>query len=186
VTHYIDIRLRPDPDFSPDTLFEALFAKLHRALVRHGLGDVGVSFPGYDGDRKLGVQLRLHGVAKSLDQLMGQIWLKGMRDHVLDGPLTPVPAAVKHRIVRRVQAKSSPERLRRRQMRRHGLSEQQALEKVPACARESLSLPYVLLISRSTGHTFPLFVQHGPLLAEPQSGRFSSYGLSETATVPWF
>lgn len=31
--HYLDIRVLPDPEFSAQTLLEALFAKLHRALV---------------------------------------------------------------------------------------------------------------------------------------------------------
>jgi CRISPR-associated endonuclease Csy4 len=186
VNHYIDIRLRPDPDFPPDTLLDALFAKLHRALARYGRGDIGVSFPDYDGVRRLGAQLRLHGQAESLKQLMAQTWLTGMLDHVVVSQPTPLPSAVQHRIVRRVQAKSSPERLRRRQMRRHGLNEQQALEKVPDSARETLRLPYVQLKSTSTGHAFPLFIRHGPPLAEGQTGHFSTYGLSDTATVPWF
>ena len=33
---YLELRLRPDPEFSADLLLNALFAKLHRALVSHG------------------------------------------------------------------------------------------------------------------------------------------------------
>lgn len=186
MNHYIDVRLRPDPDFPPNILLDALYAKLHRALARHGRGDIGVSFPGYDGARRLGAQLRLHSQAETLNQLMAQTWLTGLSDHVLVSQPAPLPSTVQHRIVRRMQAKSSPARLRRRQMRRHGLNEQQAVEKVPDSAQETLFLPYVRVVSASTGHAFPLFIQHGPLQAVAHSGKFSSYGLSDTATVPWF
>ncbi|WP_428309621.1 type I-F CRISPR-associated endoribonuclease Cas6/Csy4 [Hydrocarboniphaga sp.] len=185
MTHHIDIRLRPDPDFASQTLMDALFSKLHRALAHRGQGDVGVSFPGYDGYR-LGTQMRLHGSADSLSQLMEQAWLAGMLDHVIAGPIAQSPQGATHRVVRRVQAKSSPERLRRRQMRRHGLTAEQALERVPDSARETIRLPYLQLKSSSTAQAFRLFIDHGPLLEQAQPGHFGSYGLSDTATVPWF
>jgi CRISPR-associated endonuclease Csy4 len=185
MTHHIDIRLRPDPDFVPQTLMDVLFSKLHRALAHRGQGDIGVSFPGYDG-RRLGTQLRLHGSEQSLVQLMEQAWLSGMLDHVITGAVAASPEEASYRVIRRVQAKSSPERLRRRQMRRHGLSAEEALEKIPDAARETVGLPYLQLKSSSTAQAFRLFVDHGPLLEKARSGRFGSYGLSDTATVPWF
>ncbi|WP_152482130.1 type I-F CRISPR-associated endoribonuclease Cas6/Csy4, partial [Dickeya sp. DW 0440] len=36
------------------------------------------------------------------------------------------------------------------------------------------------------GQPFLLFVEHGPLQDTPVAGVFSSYGLSATATIPWF
>ena len=33
--HYLDIRLLPDPEFPAPLLMNALFTKLHRALVSH-------------------------------------------------------------------------------------------------------------------------------------------------------
>ncbi|ROH87787.1 type I-F CRISPR-associated endoribonuclease Cas6/Csy4 [Stagnimonas aquatica] len=183
--HYLDIRLRPDPDFVAIDLLSALVSKLHRALARLADGKVGISFP----DSKamyLGDRLRLHGGLSSLQSLMGSDWLKGMRDHVQLSEPVAVPVGAKHRVVKRVQAKSSPERLRRRQIKRHGMTPQQAQEKVPDSAAETLSLPYLLLRSASTGQRFPLFVEHGPLLEAAVPGSFSSYGLSDVATVPWF
>ncbi|MEG1655801.1 MAG: type I-F CRISPR-associated endoribonuclease Cas6/Csy4, partial [Hafnia sp.] len=38
----------------------------------------------------------------------------------------------------------------------------------------------------STGQMFPLFIRQGKAQSHPQAGTFSSYGLSSTATVPWF
>jgi CRISPR-associated endonuclease Csy4 len=185
--HYIDIRLRPDPEFSPDTLLNALYVKLHRALVQHGQGDIGISFPDVrDAQMALGERLRLHGGMTTLQLFMEGAWLSGMREHVSTGQITQTPAHAKHRVVRRVQAKSNVERQRRRHMKRHGLSEEQARERIPDSAAQRLRLPCVQLNSTSTDQSFPLFIQHGELREQAQPGAFNSYGLSATATVPWF
>lgn len=187
VSHYIDITLRPDPEFSPAHLLNALYAKLHRALVHLGTGDVGVSFPqlALQGQH-LGRVLRLHGSLEALQRLQALRWLQGIHDHVHLGETAPVPLQAQHRSVNRVQAKSSPERLRRRQMKRKGLTEAQALAQVPDSARETLSLPYLDVQSSSTSQRFRLFVRHGPVQAHPMDGLFSAYGFSPVTTVPWF
>lgn len=185
--HYIDIRLRPDPEFPATVLMSALFSKLHRSLVAQSKGNIGVSFPeSGDGPRSLGTHLRLHGTAASLADLAALDWLTGMRDHVSVSAPGLVPAGARHRTVRRVQAKSSPERERRRLVARKGVSEEAARVAIPDGCAERLSLPYVVLNSHSTGQQFRLFIQHLPLRDEPQPGSFSDYGLSATATIPWF
>ncbi len=182
---YLDIKLLPDPEFAPNLLMNALFAKLHRALVEHGAGDVGVSFPCL-GNKSLGAKLRLHGRADALEQLMALDWLHGMRDHAAVGPVGPVPSDASHVIVRRVQAKSSVERERRRLAARLGLDREEAVLRIPDTAAETLALPFVMLKSQSTGQHFRLFVEHLPPQSEPRPGPFSAYGLSPAATVPWF
>lgn len=185
--HYLDLRLLPDPEFPEHQLRDALFAKLHRALVQLQSDDLGISYPDADERaHRLGGRLRLHGSASALERLMAQPWLAGMRDHLHLGAIAPVPAGARHRQVQRVQAKSSPERLRRRQMRRHGLSAEEARARIPDSAAEQLKLPFLELASRSTGQRYRLFLRHGPLQATPIAGPFNAYGLSPTATVPWF
>ncbi|MBV6247217.1 type I-F CRISPR-associated endoribonuclease Cas6/Csy4, partial [Pseudomonas aeruginosa] len=49
--HYLDIRLRPDPEFPPAQLMSVLFGKLHQALVAQGGDRIGVSFPDLDESR---------------------------------------------------------------------------------------------------------------------------------------
>ena len=109
-----------------------------------------------------------------------------MRDHVNVGALAHVPAGATHRTLRRVQAKSNPERLRRRLMKRHGLDETQARERIPDNAAKTLNLPFLQLRSCSTGQTFRLFLSLGPEQPAPASGEFNAYGLSQNATGPWF
>ena len=184
---YIDIHLLPDPEFTPPLLMSALFSKLHRALVDHGRGDIGVSFPDVDSKHvRLGECLRLHGSGDALGLLMDLDWLQGMRDHTRLTPARPVPESASHRMVHRVQAKSSPARLRRRLMKRQGIDESAAADAIPDDAAERLQLPYVTLSSHSTKQRFRLFIEHAPVQASPVAGSFSQYGLSSTATVPWF
>lgn len=185
--HYLDIHIRPDPEFPSPQLMNALFAKLHRALVALPEENIGISFPAVDEKRPcLGNHLRLHGTSAALDSLMAQPWLSGMRDHLRLGELLPVPEGAQHRQVRRVQAKSNPERLRRRQMRRHGFSEEEARQRIPDSAARRLDLPYVQLRSQSSGQHFRLFIHHGPLRSQPVAGHINRYGLSDGCTVPWF
>ena len=187
MTHYLDLQLRPDPEISAAHLLAALYAKLHRALVRLEASTVGVSFPGHDqAAHRMGDCLRLIGPAEDLARLMALDWLSGMRDHVNVGGTAPLPATAQHRTLRRVQAKSNPERLRRRQIKRHGLSEAQALQQVPDDIGERINVPFVQMASVSTGQTFRLFLRLGPPQMSWAAGHFNSYGLSTTATIPWF
>ena len=187
-SHYLDIHLRPDPELAPHHLMGSLYGRLHRALAQRQQQAIGASFPGHDPSKpSLGTQLRLHGPETALHELVESPWLHGLHDHLQVGPIEPVPPTAKHRRVSRAQAKSNVDRLRRRAMKRHGLTAEEAAVRIPAHVEERLPLPYVTLNSRSTGQpSFPLFVQHGPLLEAPVAGTFNTYGLSQYATVPWF
>lgn len=119
--HHIDIRLLTDPEFGPDQLLSVLYARLHRALVQSRSDGVAVSFPCYDLSAcELGNCLRLVSSLDGLAPFVHVGWLGGLRGQVEVGPALPVPASAEPRTLRRVQAKSSPERLLRRQLKRHG------------------------------------------------------------------
>lgn len=187
MAHYLDIHLLPDPEFPSAQLMSALYSKLHRALVLGRCSTIATAFPGYDlARRQLGSTLRLVGPLDDLSTLMAIDWMRGMRDHTKLSTIDTVPRDATHQQLRRVQAKSSPQRLRRRHMKRHGLTEAEALARIPDSARETLNLPFVNLQSQSTGQPFRIFLRLQPALDGAQSGPFNAYGLSTTATVPWF
>lgn len=185
--HHVDIDVRRDPEFLPHQLMSALYAKLHRALVAQHSNRIGVSFPGVDLKAPhLGTRLRLHGNLAVLSELMDSDWLTGMRDHVALTLPMRVPDTAKHRVVKRIQVKSSPERLRRRLMRRHGIDEQEARQCIPDESARVACLPFMQLRSASTGQTFRLFVEHGAIQTSAVLGDFNTYGLGLGATIPWF
>ena len=186
MSHYIDIRLRPDPEFLPHQLMDALFAKLHRQLVMLRSNDVGISFPQAGTVMQgLGPVMRLHAPSERLWQLQPGLWQDGMREMVMLGEVQEVPADAGHMLVRRVQAKSNPERIRRRQMKRKGWSEAEAKAAVPDNVGKLLKLPYLTVRSSSTGHAFRLFIRQARC-ERPEPGDFNAYGLSSNATLPMF
>jgi len=189
-THYIDITLLPDPEFTHAHLMGALVSKLHRALVQLQSSDIGVSYPQHVNTpmskRTLGAVLRLHGTPQALQGLMAQDWLKGMRDHTQVTAVTAIPAGAQHRLVLRRQFKTSAERLRRRRMQRKGETAEQAAAAIPDSMERRPNLPFAQLRSSSTGELFCLFVEHGPLQPVATAGGFNTYGLGQEATVPWF
>ena len=185
--HYIDLRLQPDPEVTPTQLLAALYTRLHRALAAQGTTCIAVTFPDYSAERhSFGERLRLLGSEADLQPWATGEWLGSVRDHVSVTSLLPVPADAQHRTLRRVQVKSSPERLRRRLMKRHQLSEEEARERIPDSLARTTPLPYVQLASASTAQQFRLFLALGEAQQSVQAGDFNAYGLSTTATVPWF
>lgn len=184
--HYIEFHLLPDPEFAPTQLMNVLYGKLHLALAELGSGDVGVSFPDGDKAHTLGTRLRLHGTVNALDRVMRINWNTGIRDHVVQTPVMSVPADARHRSLYRVQAKSNPDRLRRRMMKRHRVDVETAVQQIPDSAAETLKLPYVQIKSLSSRKHFRLFFQFGPVEEKARNGVFNAYGLSREATVPWF
>lgn len=186
-THYINIELLPDPEFSPAHLLSALMAKLHRALVAQETSDIAIAFPQYQQQpRSLGQVLRLLGPEAALHTLLASDWLRGMRDHTQLSPLAPVPAEATHRHLSRRQFKTSAERLRRRRIKRKGETTEQAALAIPTSIERQPNLPFVHLRSSSTSQPFQLFLALSAPVASPVQGSFNAYGLSTTATIPWF
>ncbi|WP_323012455.1 type I-F CRISPR-associated endoribonuclease Cas6/Csy4 [Castellaniella sp.] len=186
-THYVDIELLPDPEFSQTHLLSALYSKLHRALATLSAQGVGVSFPNYSMQpRSLGQIMRLHGSLAELNVLLGTDWLRGMRDHVALGAVSVVPSGIEHRRLLRRQFKTNADRLRRRRMQRKGETYQQAAQAIPDSVEQQPRLPYVQMRSSSTGRVFCLFLDLSEPEKQASGGVFNAYGLSQEATVPWF
>lgn len=186
--HYLNFRLLPDPEFPAPLLMNALFSKLHRALVQIDSRTIGISFPEVQQEKpSLGRCLRLHGTADHLERLMAENWLVGMQDHLVHPQLSIVPNNVQHCRIRRVQPKSNAERLRRRYIKRHPqLTNQDVEAKLPDSIEKRIKLPFLRLKSQSNGHSFCLFLEHLPPQEQPVDGAFNTYGLSSEATIPWF
>lgn len=188
--HYIDIRLRPDPEFPQAMLMRVLYNKLHRGLFDLNADDIGVSFPGHKlgvQARTLGEHLRLHGTRQRLEQLMGSEWLTGMRDHVALDDVQAAPEGARHIAVKRRQFNTGSESRAKRYAKRHGVSMEEARQIYAVLASRRIDLPFAKIGSRSTQQHFCLFVDHGKPQQDSVQGTFNHYGLScRGATVPWF
>jgi len=185
MNRYIDIEILTDPEFTSPQILSVLVRKLHQSLVDLNCNQIGVSYPEHK-STTLGGLMRLHANEHSLQRLMETGWLTGLLDHVKVSECLEIPKDSKFCMVSRVQVKSSPERLRRRAQKRHGISEEEARERISDRAAKTTNLPYVRLASISTKQKFPLFIQHGPVTEKNKLGEFNNYGLSSQATVPWF
>ena len=170
-------------------LMNALYGKLHRALAASSTQDVGASFPEYSksGPQALGSRLRLHGTRHALSGLMSSDWLTGMKDHTFVSEIYAVPSTVgAYCTVRRIQEKTNVERLRRRHAKRHSVSLEEARIRIPDSVEKRTKLPFVMLSSTSTGRKFPLFIEQVQAQSGVTPGTFNSYGLSVSASLPWF
>lgn len=186
-THYLDLTVLPDAETGVAALLGALYDRLHRALAQQQRSDIGISFPQYSViPRNLGDTLRLHGSETALHSLMSTDWQGGVRDHLRHTGIARVPDHASHRVVGRRQFQSNVERLRRRRMKRKGESAEQAARAIPDSAADKPHLPYIHLRSHSTGQTYCLFIELGPLQSTPTQGAFNTYGLSRQASIPWF
>ncbi|CCG88214.1 type I-F CRISPR-associated endoribonuclease Cas6/Csy4 [Erwinia piriflorinigrans] len=181
---YQDIRVRVDEEIGEAVLLAQVFMRLHQVLRQTANGRIGISFPGVK--VTLGDRIRLHGTQDDLHALQHSGWDRGLTDYISCTDIAPVPPQAVWRSVRRVQVKSSAERLRRRSVNKGWLNEAQAAERISVVNEQRSDLPYLQIKSGSNGHAWRLFIEHGPLLSARCEGSFSSYGLSATATVPWF
>ncbi len=185
--HYQEITLLPDPEFSAPILMNALYSKLHKALCDFGSTNIGVSFP--DAGKTLGKQMRLHGDAAALRKIAAADWIGAMSGYCVQGEITAIPIHVKHRTVSRRQPTMSAAKLRRLAYRGSITATEFDGYMSKAVQRQGQmrqQLPYVELVSGSTGQRHRRFIEQGPLQEEPTEGGFDQFGLSKVATVPWF
>ena len=195
--YYIEITLTGSPNFPMYHLWSKLYTQLHLALVENrdavNQVNVGVSFPEYrfhaeKGIGFLGTKLRLFAEDESvLQKIDMQKWFARLKDCIHISPICTVPLndITGYAIFSRKHIKTNPERLARRQMKRHpDLSFDEAVQRYQKIDTKS-PLPYIQLESLTTGHPFKLFIEKKPGTTKNLKS-FTTYGLSIEATVPEF
>ncbi|HBC0017998.1 TPA: type I-F CRISPR-associated endoribonuclease Cas6/Csy4 [Enterobacter hormaechei subsp. xiangfangensis] len=180
---YVDIRLMPDTEFTGAAVLEKLWVRWHAYLVTSG-ARLAVSFPQNSADG-LGDVMRVHGDKDALAELVGSRWAKGVYDYIQIGSVSDVPADARHCAVRRVQLKTNADRLRRRAERRGNLNAEQIETMFTAWNEQRYNCPFLRYHSASTGQKAIIHLTH-TIVDEAQHGDFNTFGLSRTATVPFF
>lgn len=184
MNYYFNITLLPDTEMSIGLLMNALCAKLHKVLCDLKSTSIGVSFPKYQ--VTLGNILRVHGSESDLKKLQLGEWLGGMNGYCKIGEILTVPKNTKYRIVCRKQSTMSQAKLKR--LLKHGTITKDKLKnyKAKMLSEKSLALPYIDLISNSNNRRHRRYIELGEILDKPIEGPFDQFGLSKTATIPWF
>jgi len=184
MNHYIDIIIKPDAEMRENLLLNKVYSKLHKALVDLKSTDIGVSFPRYE--IILGEVIRLHGSEIKLSELQDTGWLGGLKGYCNVSDIRLVPSSEAHyRTVSRIQSNMTEAKLRRL-IKRGSISGSELKTYKAKMFTKGLDNPYLELESSSNGHKHRRYIQFGELIGEPVEGFFDQFGLSKTATIPWF
>lgn len=184
MNQYFNITLLPDAEMPATVLMNAICAKLHKSLCDFRSTAIGISFPKCE--FTLGNVLRLHGSETDLQKLHSANWLGGMKGYCRFGEVSAVPVNTKHRTVSRKQSTMSQSKLKRL-LKRGSITDGKVKDyKAKMFAEKGLDNPYLDFVSGSNGQRHRRYIKLGELLDTPVVGGFDQFGLSKTATVPWF
>lgn len=182
--YYIDLHLQADEEVPIYFIRNKVFAKFHKALYELEQNAIGVSFPKYK--TKLGDVLRIHGTQSSLEALQQKNWLGGLAGYCELSGVLPIPEKIiGYRTVSRIRQNMSNAKLQRL-IKRGSITDKEAKAYEIKMIETGLSNPYLEMESTSNGHKHRRYLQFGELRSEPIKGAFDQFGLSKTATVPWF
>lgn len=198
--YYLDITLLPDAEANLGYLWQKVFQQVHIALVDNKVGDnesaVALSIVDYgDKDFPLGNKLRLLADSeKTLQKLDIHRWLNRLSDYCHIKPIKPVPGAVtKYACFKRKPVKSIEKKAQRRAVHLNKPYDEVLAYLLEEGQSNQCKLPFINVESQDTKKRaeqgvscrFLLFIEQA-LFEAPVSGKFDCYGLSKTATVPWF
>ncbi|WP_435276210.1 type I-F CRISPR-associated endoribonuclease Cas6/Csy4 [Psychrobium sp. nBUS_13] len=182
--YYIDIKLLPDAEMRLNVLLDKVYTKFHKALFDLKATDLGVSFP--EVKVLLGSKIRIHGSAEKLNELMNIQWIGGLIGYCQCTEILEIPSDVKYRNISRWQSNMSESHLRRLKKRGTIKDDEVKAYKAKMFAAQMTTLPYVELDSVSNGKHHRRYIETGDIQDSSTSGNFDFFGLSKTATIPWF
>ncbi len=180
---YIDIHLLPDSELKEAELSSKVYTKFHKALVTLGTNKIGISFP--LAKLKLGLLFRIHGDRSLLNDLQGLDWLGPLKGYCRVQEVKSIPAQVQYRVISAKRSNMSKAKLKR--LIDRGSIDEEGIKRYKV---KMLSLgfdnPYLDLHSQSSDRVYRKFFEFGEVSDQQSDGVFDSFGLSKTATIPWF
>lgn len=205
MNYYIELTLIDSPNFSLYQVWTTAYTQLHLAFVAQQNGQekipFGVSFPQYRINQQkkigfLGSKIRVFAHSENeLKQLNLHEWFKRLIEsdyvHVTKPREVPKDKVTGYALFYRVNPKLNLEQRIAHQAERHKISLVEAQQHFKAYVEQPMIEPYVSLKSLSAkreeniDRPYKLYI--GKSLAdEAKDGKFGTYGLSRTATVPEF
>ncbi|KAA8733231.1 type I-F CRISPR-associated endoribonuclease Cas6/Csy4 [Acinetobacter qingfengensis] len=199
--YYIELTLLPNEDTSAYFLWSKVYTQLHIAFVEHideqEKIPFGVSFPQYRMNKRkqlsLGTKIRIFANSENeLQQLHLEKWLERLMDYVHIKTPSKVPQDIKgYAFYYRVNPKMGLDERIAHQAQRHNISLDEARQYFKEYVEQPIVEPYVSLKSLSAkrkeniDREYRLYIGKSPA-DEARDGKFGTYGLSRTATVPEF
>lgn len=181
--HYINIQINPDAEMRENLLLNRIYTKFHKALYILKATEIGVSFPNYK--VILGCVIRIHASQVKLTELQEINWLGGLIGYCDVSEIKQIPDDAKHRKISRLQANMTAAKLRRL-IKRGSISTEDVKKYRAKMFAQGLDNPYLELESASNGNKHRRYLEFGQLSDNAIVGEFDQFGLSKTATVPWF
>jgi len=206
MNYYLDITLLGNMEANLGFLWQKIFQQVHIALVDNKVGDnesaIALSIPGYTiieskkKDFPLGNTLRLLSDDNdALVKLNIHNWLRRLSDYCHIEPIKNVPVDIKQYARFKRKPIKSIERKAKSRAEHLNKPYAEVLDYLIKEGRSPLKckLPFINVESQNTkkrveqgvSSQFLLFIECS-LFEAPVSGKFDCYGLSKTATVPWF
>ncbi|WP_336720254.1 type I-F CRISPR-associated endoribonuclease Cas6/Csy4 [Acinetobacter soli] len=194
---YQEITLIAQGEISLSFLWSKLYTQLHLGFVKQKDAEekiiYGVSFPKYRliQQKKLGYlgdKIRIFADSvEALEQLNLNHWLERLQDyvHVLSARKVPEDKINGYATYFKVNPKLTIEQRILHQAERRGISIEEAQQHFKALDLTETFEPYINMKSQTNDMNFRLII--GKKCAdEANIGKFGSYGLSRTSTVPEF
>lgn len=203
MNYYQDITLLPDAEVSLGFLWQKIFQQVHIALVDNKVGEnksaVALSIVHYGNkDFPLGHIVRLFSDRKDvLEKLNVKQWLTRLSDYCHVSSIKAVPDTItQYACFTRKPVKSIYKKAQRRAEHLDKPYEEVLAYLVEENKSKECKLPFIHVESQKTKkcmiekgeqgqYKFRLFIERA-LAKCPVEGVFDCYGLSKTATVPWF
>lgn len=195
MNYYIEFTIIPNEEIPIYDVWPKLYTQLHLALVNakdvNNQVPLGVSFPQYKSEKIggklaccLGAKLRVFANSmQELEQLNLDKWLEKLTDYVHIKSAKQVENATQYVTVSRYRPQASVGNLARRYASRHNVSLDDALKRLEGFNQKLEPYPYIQLKSLSGGNDFSLCINQ-KVADKQNAGKFSTYGLSPTSTVP--
>ncbi|OAV07801.1 CRISPR-associated protein, Csy4 family [Moraxella catarrhalis] len=135
----------------------------------------------------LGYKLRVFApTEQALSALNLDKWLEHLVDYIHISSIRSVPNDIKgYANYYRATPKMTLDERITHQAKRHGVPYHKAAERFEGYKEQSLVYPHIQLTSQTNHQSYPLYI--GKQTAEVLTdGRFGTYGLSRTSSVPEF
>ncbi|OAV11083.1 CRISPR-associated protein, Csy4 family [Moraxella catarrhalis] len=196
MNYYLELTIIGNPELTPYQIWSKLYTQLHLAFVEQKDAQdktvYGVSFPQYRtlADKKiayLGYKLRVFApTEQALSALNLDKWLERLVDYIHISSIRSVPNDIKgYANYYRATPKMILDERITHQAKRHGVPYHKAAECFENYKEQSLVYPHIQLTSQTNHQSYPLYI--GKQTAEVLTdGRFGTYGLSRTSSVPEF